>query len=138
MKLNSFLRLTSITLLLYLASCAPEDKQETIPQELRDKYIGTWTCKENSSLYNQSSYTVTIKKSLTNNSELLFNNFYQLGATTAVSVSLNGSTFNIASQKVTGQQISGSGNAYSDSYLKFIYTSFDGLERDSVTAIFTR
>lgn len=138
MKLKNFYKPGLIALIAIATACAPEEKEEDIPTEPRDKYIGSWTCAEKSQVFQQSTYSVSIKKSTTNSSQLLCSNFYQLGADTITLMTLNGTTFTIPSQTVSGQIISGSGTATSDTRINFTFTANDGAQTDTVTATFTK
>ena len=138
MKTKDLFKPILIVLIAIAASCAPEDKAEDIPSEPRDNYIGNWLCKENSKVYSQSTYSVSLKKSNTNAKELLCSNFYQLGGDTITLMVLDGTKFTIPRQSVSGQIISGSGTAMSDNYINFSFTANDGGQTDVVTAVFSR
>ena len=138
-KVNSLLAITTIFGLMLVASCAPEEEEDTTPTDPRDKYVGTWSCAEKSQLYSDYSYQANIKKSTTNTSQVLIENFYNLGFNTNVVASVSSTTLNISQQTVSGQAISGNGTSSGNNTINFSYIANDGGNAvDTVTVAFTK
>lgn len=138
-KINPFLKTATILGLVLLASCTPEEDNDPTPVDSRDKYVGTWSCAEKSQVYSDYSYQANIKKSTINTSDVLIENFYNLGFNTSVTASLSSNSFTVSQQTVSGQVISGNGTSSNSSTIKFSYTANDGGNvTDSVTVTFIK
>jgi hypothetical protein len=64
--------------ILFLAACQPEET----PKPERDKFIGSWTCAESSTVNGSSSFTVHITESSAKDTEVYIENFYNYGSDT--------------------------------------------------------
>ena len=138
---NLFKYLTIIALVIFIASCAKEDDPINGVSDARNKYTGTWTAQENSSVFGSSTYSITITTSNSNNEDILIKNFYNLGAGTvtigSVNVDGSGNSIQIKQQTVSGNVISGSGS-YSNNKITFNFTSNDGQTIDNVSVTATK
>ncbi len=106
--------------------------------DLRDEYIGQWTCHESSEQYGDSDYFVSVSKGM-DEDHILISNFYNLGESESVSVYIQDNSLTILNQTVKGNDIQGSGNSsISFSTINFTYTVNDGAELDHATAEYTR
>lgn len=119
--------------LVILSSCGLEDPNF----DDRDDFTGTWTCAETSSIYNPSNYSVNITKSTTDTTEILIGNFYQLGSSTKTRAIVNGTSFSIPTQTVSGHTIFGSGNLIGND-INLNYSVNDGSATDNCTATYTQ
>ena len=119
--------------------------EEDLPDdsELRDEYLGTWTCSEQSTLYGNSTFTVQIKESSAGIGFITIENFYNEGSVCQVEAEVFDNDITISSQSVTGNSgtftFQGSGTANNE-YTSFSlnFTANDGAETDNVTASFSR
>ena len=139
---NSTLRLLAFcSIVLFWASCTPEDTDPTDDgtTDARDTYVGTWHCTENSQIYGNTAYDVNILKKGTD-SLMVIENFYNLNFSNKVTVSLNstGTKFLIPSQTVSGHTINGTGQSTGKTTLQWDYTVNDGGSDDIVTATYTK
>ena len=137
-QINFFLKITTALCLLFVVSCTPEEETPD-SADPRDKYVGTWSCAEKSQLYFDYSYQANISKSTTNSTDIIIENFYNLGFQTSVVATLNGASFEILQQTVSAQVISGSGSSSGSNVINFSYTADDlGGTPDNVTVKFTK
>ena len=132
---------SSLVLLLFLASCAPESDSPT-PTDDRDKYIGTWSCAETSSQSGASTFDVTMRKNVTDDTQLLIDNFYLLGTSHSATVSKSGNSLTIGTQSISARTVQGSGSIVSDTKINLTYTVNDGTGGsaaiDNCSAILTK
>ena len=132
---------TVVILLLFLASCASDDSDTATPTDDRDTYIGTWSCAETSSKSGNSTFDVTIRKDVNEDSQLFIDNFYLLGSSHAAVVKKSGSNLTLSTQSVSGNTIQGSGTIVSNTKWSLSYTVNDGSGAsgiDNCTAILTK
>lgn len=120
-----------------LPSCTKDDNGGFDPNvDGRDRYEGTWSCIEQSSLSGTQSYTIIIKKSTSDNVHVLITSFYNLTSTTTIGT-VNGNYMDIEQQNVSGNIIEGSG-VLDGNKLTFQYTVNNGIDIDTVTGNCTR
>ncbi|MBK9479322.1 MAG: hypothetical protein IPP56_05630 [Bacteroidetes bacterium] len=112
--------------LLLVVGCASEDDSEVTPIDERDKYIGTWSCAENSSNSGSSTFDVVIRKNSNSTNQLYIDNFYLLGSSHSALVDKSGTSLNIATQSISGNTVQGSGTINSDTKINLTYTVNDG------------
>jgi hypothetical protein len=122
--------------LALLPACAPEETPD--PADERDKFVDGWNVAENSSLAGASNYVVLISKSTTNSSEVLLENFYDLGNQHKARMSVSGNTLTIPQQTLNGNQLSGSGTLSGNNTFTLTYTVNNGTTIDNCTATCTR
>lgn len=138
---NLFKYLFIILAVVFIASCAEEDDPINGISDARNKYVGTWTAQETSSVFGTSTYSITISISNSNDEDILIKNFYNLGAGTVtigtVNVDGNANTLQIKQQTVSGNVISGSGSL-SNGTLTLSFTSNDGQTIDNVNVTATK
>lgn len=123
--------------LVFFSSCQPDEDDETTPTAERDKFLGTWTCREDSKDNGSSTFTVHIRESATGKEYISIENLYNFGfqhKANAV-ISGNGATFAIPSQKISGNMVSGSGSLQGTSTINMNYTVDDGAGTDTVVAV---
>lgn len=129
--INKKLQFAAIAILFVIVSCVPIDDENV-------DLSGTWGCTETSVLFNNTSYEVNISADASNPSIIYLENFYNLGFSNKVTANVSGDYISISQQTIDGYQISGSGTVNSQNSLSFEYTSYDGSDRDTVTATYTR
>jgi hypothetical protein len=123
---HRFLQFALITMMAFLASCAPETEQDIVAD-----YTGTWTCTETTSNpATTSNYSVRLKKVGSSTSEYKIENFYNLGFNNEAAVSIGISSIAIASQTIGSGNgaftASGSGTVNSATKLTMSYKMDDG------------
>ena len=123
---KNFRNTAIFALLLFLASYASNDSETVTPTDDRDKYIGTWSCAETSSKSGGSTFDVTIRKDVNENSQLFIDNFYLLGSTHAALVKKSGNSLSLPTQSISGNTVQGSGSIVSDTKWNLSYTVNDG------------
>jgi hypothetical protein len=112
--------------LLFVVGCASDDDSEVTPIDERDKYIGTWSCAENSSKSGNSTFDVVIRKNSTSTGQFYIDNFYLLGSSHSALVDKSGTSLTIATQSISGNTVQGSGNIISDTKINLTYSINDG------------
>jgi hypothetical protein len=134
-----FLQISLVVLIAFLASCAPETKEEVVAD-----YTGNWTCTESTSNpAGTSSYAVKLKKVGTSTTEYKIENFYNLGFNNESAVSIGSSSITISSQTIgsgnSAFTASGSGSVNSSTKLTMSYKMDDGSGSiDNCSATFTK
>lgn len=133
-------KLLSIAVLILLfVACEPEDTNEIT--DVRDRFVGEWVCEENSNINGERSFTVDLSYDESDESNILINNFYQMGEATASVGTIsttNEETVSLQAQEVDGLYVQGGGTLVSDSRMDFTYVVDDGVELDSVQAVFIK
>jgi hypothetical protein len=78
--MKSFLRIAAMSLFLLCVpyACTPDDDDDDTG-DARDLFIGSWRCRETSSIFGISTYTVKLTKNQDNHTQVLLENFYQFG-----------------------------------------------------------
>lgn len=122
-----------------LFSCTTEDPLLD-NSDSRDKFAGTWQCKENSRINGTSSFTVIISKDSSNSSQVKIANFYMYGLSEHAIANVSGRNISIPKQTLCNNLIHGDGYIdNSETTINFEYVIDDGSgEIDSCTAIFTK
>ncbi len=139
---------TKLTLFLYfiavgfaLTSCVPEEEETPTPTDERDKFVGSWKCEEASSVNGNSTFEIEIKKSTTEKSQVIFENFYNFGYNKTAIATVSGNTLTIPSQTFSGTNtLSGSGTLSADGKKieALNYTVNDGSSDDNCTSLLTK
>lgn len=124
-----------------VTSCVPEDNENPTPLDERDNFIGAWSCSENSSINGKSTFTVDIKKSNTEKSQVILENFYNYGFNKTAVATISGNKITIPNQTFSGSNtLSGSGTISSDGKRieSFNYVVNDGSSDDNCTSKLTK
>lgn len=141
-KQNVMKKLLSASLLLFLLGyalpgCQPDETTE--PTDDRDKFVAAWTCAENSSQTQNSSFTVDINKSASVTTQIEIENFYNVGFSNKAKAEISGSSLTIPSQLYSGKQIHGSGTMVSNNTITMTYyVDLGSGTIDTCTATLTR
>ena len=118
-----------LLLILFMAGCS-EDKTGLLLN-------GTWNVEENSQLFGTQHYTADITQ--IDSSKIEIANFYNIGAGSSVTATVNGLEVAIPVQNVDGYVFSGSGEIGPDhNNIMFSYTANDGAVIDKVVAQYKR
>lgn len=144
-RLNSYVMKKTIRYLIFLAaftgflvSCDPNDNSpdDTDP---RDKFVGNWTCNENSTQNGSSTFTVNISLNSGNSTQIYIANLYALGTSNKVYAVVAGDNATIPQQNIGSYTANGSGSMYSnDTKIDFDYYMNDGADKDTCSAVFTK
>ena len=123
--MHSFKQLCSgLFLCLVLVSCTDEEPllvQDT--EDPRDKFIGTWSVREEIGNQVTGNYTSVITSNPNNTSQLTINNIYNLGATANISALVANNSLSISQASITGISIFGSGTYGGSGFI--IYLTVD-------------
>ena len=127
------LLLFSIVMVTTLHSCVDDDNAEPdLPGADRDKFVGSWLCRETITGATPTTFTITIQKYGAFDSLKVFN-FNNLGSPYSVYWIVSGNSVTIPAQTVTQVDISGTG-IFSNSKINLSYTS----DTESVSAECTK
>jgi hypothetical protein len=116
-------------------SCQPEEEG---PLDERDKFVDVWQCVEQSSQIGQTTYDVHINLSTTNTSQVLMENFYNVGFSFKAVANVSGSNLTLNQQTYNASQLQGSGSLSGNNTINMNYTVNDGSAIDTCTAVLTR
>ncbi len=118
-----------------MASCLPDDD---VPDngsgtDLAEKYLGTWHVYEPDKKLN---YDVTIERHLGSETEVILNNFADIGSVRGLCVN---NTIVIENQDIGSYyNVEGTGYYENKKKLTFSYTLSDGIDSEARNATFTR
>ena len=128
-KLRSFFSLLLVSLVL-LNGCTDDDSADPeIPGSDRDKFTGSWLCKETVTGNPPNTFTIDIQKHGADDTLFVYN-FNNLGASNYVVWLISGNSVTIPFQNVTQIEITGSG-LFNNGKINLNYSS-DG---DQVAAV---
>lgn len=140
MKRKFLLRtlLASVALSMTLVSCQPDDPEPT-PTDERDKFVGSWTCPENSSQNGTSTFTIHVNKSTTNSSQIEIENFYNTGFSNRATANVSGNNFSASGQPYSGFTITSlSGSSTGSTTMTLNYIIQNGSIYDTCSASCTK
>ena len=107
--------------MLMVTSCAEESAEPDLPGADRDKYVGSWLCKESVNGNQVAAFTINIQKVGQNDSVKVFN-FSNVGSGDYAIWLISGNSITIPAQTVAGVDFGGTG-FYSSGDLDLNYTS---------------
>ena len=99
--------LAALPVAFFAVACQPET---TEPTDDRDKFVDVWHCIENSSQIGQTPYDVHINLSTTNESQVLIENFYNVGFGFKAFANVSGRILSLNSQTYNSSQLQGNGS----------------------------
>ncbi|MGL4596038.1 MAG: hypothetical protein ACRCYO_00835 [Bacteroidia bacterium] len=134
-KINLFILLGFVT--LSLSTCTP-DEEEPNPADGRDVYVASWDASEQSSQVGQNNYVVHINKSTSNASQVLIENFYNIGFQFKAIAAINGNNLTIPQQTYNGNQLNGSGTKTGTNTIQMTYYMNTGSNIDTCVVTLTR
>jgi hypothetical protein len=127
------LKLLSFIFCFVIFSCQEKDAN-TPGADDRDPFIGNWVTAESSQQFGNTSFTITISKSSSDNENVIIKNFYNLGVSANAIARVNGTQIELSSQQVSAQQIAGKGTL-SNGKINWNYVTDDGVQKDTCTAL---
>jgi hypothetical protein len=129
MKQKNFLKLiVAAAIVVFISSCAKDNTSPADPGADRDKYVGSWSCKETQGA-TTIGFTITIQK-FGDLDTLYVYNFDNLGANEKAMFIVNDNSVVIPTQDITSFTISGSGT-FSNNKINLTYT----VDSDPYTAV---
>ena len=133
-KISIVASLISLTI-----ACSKDDSNNNNSTDPRDKFVGSWLCKETSHLHGSTTYNVTISLNSTNSIQVYINNFYGANVKPYGVVANNYVT--ISDQSLGSfPHVSGSGSMSSSntSTINWNYYVNDGADIDTCSAVYTK
>jgi hypothetical protein len=127
--------LTVVAVSLFAVSCQPDEAE---PADDRDKFVDVWHVVETSSQIGNTNYDVHINLSTTSTSQVLMENFYNVGFSFKAVAGVSGTSLTLANQTYNASQLQGSGSMSGNNTINMSYTVNDGSSIDTCTAVFTR
>ena len=112
---------TALVSIMMVTSCAEEGAEPDLPGADRDKYVGSWLCKESVNGNQVAAFTINIQKVGQNDSVKVFN-FSNVGSGDYAIWLISGNSITIPAQTVAGVDFGGTG-FYSSGDLDLNYTS---------------
>lgn len=119
---------SALVSMMMVSSCAEEGAEPELPGADRDKYVGSWLCKESVNGNQVAAFTINIQKVGQNDSVKVFN-FSNVGSGDYAIWLISGNSITIPSQTVAGIDFVGTG-FYSSGDLDLNYTS----DSETITA----
>lgn len=120
-------------LVVLLPSCELEDVDPDA--DIRDKFIGTWRFDESEAKSDLTFYSVAISKDPGNSSQVLLQNFGNVGNFHSAYGIVTTNRITVTSQSIASFTISGSGNSVSGTRMDWTYSINDGADLINYTAI---
>jgi hypothetical protein len=140
MRLKSYLKylFLIISSSVLIISCAPEDTSTPTPTDVREKWVGTYSCEETENAANVTTFDINISKNTSVSDGLIISNFYNIGSQYSLNATLSGNSITIPTQTLNGFKITGSGTTSGTTKINFSYTVQAGGNNSSCTAIATQ
>lgn len=129
------LALALLPVTFFVVACQPDGQE---PTDDRDKFVDVWHVVEQSSIIGQTPYDVHINLSTTATTEVLMENFYNVGFGFKARAVVSGSNLTLNSQTYNSSQLQGSGSMSGNNTINMSYTVDDGSAIDTCTAVMTR
>jgi len=107
-KLRCNYGVIGLLLCAFLFACTP-DEDDDPDVDPREKFTGTWQCRETSKVFGLSNYQVKIALDPGNSTQVHLTNFYQFGWTDKANAVAAGNTIQIPTQPFCDHVISGRG-----------------------------
>lgn len=131
-KLQNYLFYMLLAGLLAFSACDEVIEDDPSTDE-REKFLGSWTTTETSTLYpNPITFTVTVEND-DNSTQIRLYNIYQLGTNVYAYAIVTGSSFTMPEQSVNNMIIEGYGEMVNENTIELEYTVNDGSDLDQVT-----
>jgi hypothetical protein len=129
-------------LISLIIACSKDDSNNNNNNSTdpRDKFVGSWLCKETSHKNGVSTYTIPISLNSGNSSQIYMSNFYQLGTSTKAYGIVANNNITIPSQTDDSFTVSGTGimSSSNTSTINWNYYVYDGANIDTCSAVFTK
>ncbi|MFM7176710.1 MAG: hypothetical protein ACKO0X_04740 [Bacteroidota bacterium] len=117
--------------MMMITSCAEEGAEPDLPGADRDKYVGSWLCKEFVNGSQVAAFTINIQK-IGQNDSVKVSNFSNVGSGDYAIWLISGNSITIPAQTVAGVDFGGTG-FYSSGDLDLNYTS----DTETISALCT-
>lgn len=127
--------LALVPVAFFALGCQPDEQE---PVDDRDKFVDVWHVVEQSSQIGTTNYDVHINLSTTNTSQVLMENFYNVGFSFKAVANVSGSNLTLNTQTYNASQLQGSGSMSGNNTINMNYTVDDGSAVDTCTATLTR
>lgn len=118
-----------VSTVILLSSCAKDEADPNIPGSDRDKFEGSWTCKETPSGMASTTFTITIQKHGEDDTVYVYN-FNNLGSNEKAIFLISGSSVVIPNQDVSGFLVSTGTGTFNNNKINLTYT----VDSDNYTA----
>lgn len=125
-------------IMIFFTAC--EKTQDILPNnsDLRDDFIGEWTCSE-TELKSTEDYTVTIEKNPQNSSQVVLQNFGLLGPDAFPYAYITDDRITLPQQTVNGYTIkNANGELVDQETIEWTYTLNDGSDDNKYEATYTK
>jgi hypothetical protein len=135
--MKKLLGLIGLALILFIASCTKGNDSA----DPRDQLAGTWSCRDSSTthVFGTQTFTVNIKKSASDNSNIIVSNFNNLGTDRNAIIAVSGTNLTIPTQIIDVETVNGSGSSSSSgSAINLRYNVNDGQSKDVVISVMTK
>jgi len=134
------LALTKILVLMSVIFYSCDDLIMPDTDDKRDLIIDTWTCNEESKLLGESAYTIDISKDYNDSTQIILDNFYNLGFGKSIIAKYSNNYISIKNQECDNFIFNGSGNVkQNNNLINFLYTvKYQDGDIDTVKATLTR
>jgi hypothetical protein len=123
-----------IIALFGLNSCDPNADNPNTDEDVRAKFVATWTCVEAGGM----SYPVTITLDPSNSTQVLIGNFHFLGANEKAKAIATSNSLTIGSQELCSNTIHGSGILVNANKITLLYYVDNHSSIDTVNATYTK
>ncbi len=118
-------------------SCQPDETDDDIQTDEREKYHGSWLCDEGTSM----TYSVNIVADSTNTTQIKLYNFHHLGFEEMVFGIVSGYTVTLPNQTACQGTITIEGTSSmqtNQNTIDFYYTVNDGVNLDTISAVYIK
>jgi hypothetical protein len=125
-----------ICMFFFLQACQPDEEEPGTPADSREKYVGSWKVDEISKQTGANpGFIVHINLSSTSTTQVVIENFYNLGFQYMANTEVSGSSMTIPLQVISGASVKGSGTFDGPTKLTMNYI----VDTDTITsAVFTK
>jgi len=130
LKLFAFI---SIIAFFFINACKT-DNNEPNNNDVRSKYVATWTCNEQGGM----SYPVVITLDSSNSAQILIGNFHFLGSGTKAKAIATATSLTLPSQDLCGYTFTGGGTLVNSNKINMLYYANNHSTIDTVNATYSK
>jgi len=112
-----------------------EQDEDTTPTDIRYDYVGTWIATESNSKSSDATYTVKITVDGTNSSQVILENYMNLGSSVKVTAVVTETTITVPTQTIDSWTVAGTGTLVAENQINWSRCSANQL---AVTAVYKR
>jgi hypothetical protein len=117
-----------------LSGCDPNVDGPDNTDDVRTKYVASWTCSETGGM----SYPVTITLDPANSTQVLLGNFHFFGASYQARAIATSNNLTLSSQELCGNTINGSGTLVNANKITMLYYVNNHATIDTINATYTK